>query len=161
MRTLARNAVSHFEEIAAGAGLILVVGIVVYNVVNRYVFRHSGVWAPELAGIVFPWVVFLGASAAWKRNMHVSIDVLVNCLHPKGRKVARMLGDILLIAFLAYATHLAVKITISSHSRLSPVLRVPFSYVYASASLAFGLMLIRRCLALMQSMCSGDAHRER
>jgi TRAP-type C4-dicarboxylate transport system permease small subunit len=152
---LARRALLNFEEIGAAVGIILVVGIVIYNVVNRYVFQQSGVWAPELAGIIFPWVVFLGASAAWKRDMHISIAVVAKCLGPRTRALVQICGDILLVVFLAYATYLATKLTISGHSRLSPVLRVQFSYVYASAALAFGLMLVRRSIALGRSLFGG------
>jgi TRAP-type C4-dicarboxylate transport system permease small subunit len=160
MRTLARNALVNLEEIGAGTGLVLVVVIVIYNIVNRYIFQQSGVWAPELAGIVFPWVVFLGASAAWKRNMHIGISAGVRCLGPRLRRLVAILADVLLIAFLAFATYLAAKITISAHTRLSPVLRIPFSYVYASAALAFGLMLIRRSVALARSLRGGGSYPE-
>jgi TRAP-type C4-dicarboxylate transport system permease small subunit len=130
--------------------LVAVVAITVYNVFNRYVLEQSGVWAPELAGIIFAWVVFLGASAAWKRGMHISIDVLVRRLPTAGQAVARHGARLLLIAFFAYAAYLAAKITISSYSRESPVLRVPFSFIYASALIAFASMLLRTTMALIR-----------
>jgi len=147
-----RRLVGNVEEVGAGIGFVLVVAITIYSIFNRYILERSAVWAPELAGFVFTWVVFLGASAASKRNMHISIGVVVRYLGPRTKAVVGILADIVLVAFLAYATYLAVKITVSSHSRLSPVMRVPFSYVYASAALAFGLMLLRRCLALAQAL---------
>ncbi|HXV23092.1 MAG TPA: TRAP transporter small permease [Alphaproteobacteria bacterium] len=146
---------ANLEEVVAGAGLVLVVGLTTYNIVNRYVLQRSGVWAPELAEMIFAWVVFLGASAAWKRNMHISIGVVVRYLGRRTRAVVGVLGDIVLIAFLAYVTYLAIKITISGHSRVSPVLRIPFSYVYAGAALSFGLMLVRRSVALARILRSG------
>lgn len=142
----------NLDELTAGLALVLVVIITLYNIFNRYVLARSAVWAPELAGFVFTWVVFLGASAASKRNMHVSIGVVVRYLGPRTKAAVGILGDIVLVAFLAYATYLALKITVSSHSRLSPVMRVPFSYVYASAALSFGLMLLRRCLVLARAL---------
>ena len=150
--TAVRRLLDNVEEAIAGIGLVLVIAITVYGIFNRYVLERSAVWAPELAGFIFTWVVFLGASAAWKRNMHISIGVVVRYLPPRVRAVIGVVADIVLVAFLAYATYLALKITISSHSRLSPVMRVPFSYVYASAALGFGLMLLRRCFALGQAL---------
>jgi TRAP-type transport system small permease protein len=140
------------EETVAGAGLVIVVIITIYNIVNRYVLEQSAVWAPELAGMIFAWVVFLGASAAWKRGMHISISVVVSRLGPRTQAVVRLAGDAVLVAFLAYATYLAAKITVSSYSRLSPVMRVPFSYVYASAALCFALMLLRQVMAAARSL---------
>lgn len=147
-----RRFLNNIEEIAAGAGLVLVMAITAYNIFNRYVLEQSAVWAPELAGILYAWVVFLGASAAWKRNMHIGIDVIVRHLPPRGRQSIRILSDMVLIAFLAYTTYLAVSITISAQTRVSPVMRVPYSYVYASAAIGFALMLVRRMLSLAQAL---------
>lgn len=154
MRTWARarRYLNHAEEAIAGTGFIAVVIITLYNVFNRYVLERSGVWAPELAGIIFAWVVFIGASAAWKRGMHVSIDVVVTRLPPPARGAVRLLANLLVVAFLAYATWLAAEITVSAHRRLTPVLRVPFSYVYASAAIGFGLMLVRASGALIDAL---------
>jgi TRAP-type C4-dicarboxylate transport system permease small subunit len=150
--TAVRRFHDNVEGVIAGIGLVLVVAITVYGIFNRYVLESSAVWAPELAGFIFTWVVFLGASAALKRNMHISIGVVVRYLNPRVRAAVGVIADIVLVAFLAYATYLALKITISSHSRLSPVMRVPFSYVYASAALGLALMLLRRCFALGQAL---------
>jgi TRAP-type C4-dicarboxylate transport system permease small subunit len=151
VRSILEAAAGNFEEVVASTGLVLVIGITIFNIANRYLLERSGVWAPELAEMIFAWVVFLGASAAWKRNMHISIGVVVRCLGPRTRTIVGLMTDAILIIFLAYAAYLATKLTISSHSRVSPVLRVPFSYVYASAALAFSLMLIRRCVGLARS----------
>jgi TRAP-type C4-dicarboxylate transport system permease small subunit len=140
------------EEAAAGVGLVLVVAITLYNVVNRYVLEQSAAWAPEAAEMLFAWVVFLGASAAWKRGMHISISVVVRQLQPRAQAFVRLLTDVILIVFLACATFLAIKITISSHARVSPVMRIPFSYVYASAALCFALMLLRQLAAAARAL---------
>jgi TRAP-type C4-dicarboxylate transport system permease small subunit len=148
----ARRRLNHAEEFIAGIGFVAVIAITLYNVFNRYVLERSGVWAPELAGIVFAWVVFLGASAAWKRGMHVSIDVVVTRLGQPARGIVRLLANLIVVAFLAYTTWLAVEITIAAHARQTPVLRVPFSYIYASAAIGFALMLARSLRALVQQL---------
>ena len=152
---------ANLEELIAGTGLVIVVCLTMYNIGNRYLLQRSGVWAPELAEMIFAWVVFLGAGAAWKRRMHISIDVLVRNLGPRMRTGVNILTDVILIIFLAFSAYLAAKITISSHTRLSPVLRLPFSYVYASVVLAFVLMLIRRVVALVHSLRAGPTREHR
>jgi TRAP-type C4-dicarboxylate transport system permease small subunit len=92
------------------------------------------------------WVVFIGASAAWKREMHVSIGVLVDALPAGFRAFAGVASDVVLLLFLGYAAYLACLITLSSHSRLSPVMHLPFSYVYASAAISFVTMFVRHVL---------------
>jgi TRAP-type C4-dicarboxylate transport system permease small subunit len=147
-----RRCLGSLEEVVAGLGFVAVVAITLYNVVNRYVFRQSGVWAPELAGVIFAWVVFLGASAAWKHHMHVSIDVVVTRLDRRARRATRILAKSVMVVFLAYTTWLAAKITVSSYLRETPVLRIPFSYIYVSAALGFALMAARSLMDLVKEL---------
>ena len=74
--------------------------------------------------------------------------------------VGTLWNFLLLAAFLAYVTYLALKITVSSHSRLSPVMRVPFSYVYASAAAGFALMLVHQVAGLARAWSRPAAGRE-
>lgn len=155
--TAIRRFLHNFEEVTAGAALVVVVAITIYNIVNRYVLKQSAVWAPELAEMIFAWVVFLGASAAWKRSMHISISAVVRYLPVRIQAAIAVLGGLLLAVFLGYTTYLAVTITISSHTRLSPVMRIPFSFVYASAAIGFGLMFARQIASLARSLGRGAA----
>jgi TRAP-type C4-dicarboxylate transport system permease small subunit len=150
VKTTARSLLANLEEIAAGAALVAIVTLTIYAIVNRYLLLGSAAWAPEVAGMLFAWVVFLGASIAWKRRMHVSIDVLVRRLRPAGQRRARLAVDLVMAAFLAYAGWLALQLTISSHARVSPVMRLPFSIVYASAVVGFALMLLRTLHGLLR-----------
>jgi TRAP-type transport system small permease protein len=154
LREIARKIRDNFVEVSAGLGLVLVVIITIYNVINRYILMGSAVWAPELAGMIFSWMVFLGAYAALKRGMHISISVVVRQLNPRLQAWIARLGDVLLTALFAYATYLALKITLSSYSRISPAMHVPFSYVYASAAVGFALMFLNQIAALAKAFRS-------
>jgi TRAP-type C4-dicarboxylate transport system permease small subunit len=147
------------EETLAGALLVIVMAITAYNIVNRYVFQLSAVWAPELAGFLFTWVVFLGASAAARRGMHVSMEAVVDRLSPRARRWILLAGQVILVAFFAHTAWLALRIMISSYSRVSPVLHVPYSYVYASVVISFSLMLARSVAALWREFRSDAAAR--
>jgi len=160
MRSVLRGALKNGEEVIAGVALVIVVALILYGIFNRYVLQQSSVWAPELASLIFTWVVFLGASAAWKRNMHISIDVIVSRLGPRVQPRIRMLADVIVVVFLAYATYLAVSIAISSYVRLSPVLRVPFTYVYAAVALAFASMLFRKLASMSRAIWPRSGARE-
>jgi TRAP-type C4-dicarboxylate transport system permease small subunit len=138
------------EEGLAGVLLLAVMAITLYNVVNRYLLQLSTVWAPELAGFLFTWVVFIGASAAARRGMHVSIGIVVDRLPSAARRVTLMAGELILIAFFSYALWLSLKITITSYSRVSPALHLPFSFIYSSVVVCFALCLGRNVAALLQ-----------
>lgn len=153
---LARSAfvgvLRNLEEICAGACLVGVIAITVYNIINRYLLQQSAAWAAELAGFIFTWVVFLGVSAAAKRGMHVSVRVLVDRFPPAWQAAINTAVDLVLAAFFAYGTWLAVKITASSYTRVSPVMGLPYSYVYASVVVCFAAIFARKVLGLARQL---------
>jgi TRAP-type C4-dicarboxylate transport system permease small subunit len=138
----------NLEEIGAGACLVAVIAITGYNIINRYLLQQSAAWAPEIAGFIFTWVVFLGVSAAAKRGMHVSVRVLVDRFPPRWQAVLGTAVDMVLAAFFAYGAWLALKITISSYARVSPVTGLSYSYVYASVVVCFAAIFIRKVVRL-------------
>jgi TRAP-type C4-dicarboxylate transport system permease small subunit len=155
---LARSALvrilRNLEEICAGACLVGVIAITVYNIINRYLLQQSAAWAPELSGFIFTWVVFLGVSAAAKRGMHVSVRVLVDRFPPPWQTALHTAVDSLLAAFFAYGAWLALKITVSSYTRVSPVMGLPYSYVYASVVVCFAAIFARKVLGLARQLRS-------
>jgi TRAP-type C4-dicarboxylate transport system permease small subunit len=153
-RDAALGILRNLEEICAGTCLVSVIAITVYNIVNRYLLQRSGAWAPELAGFIFTWVVFLGVSAAAKRGMHVSVRVLVDRFPPRWQAVLSTAVDVVLVAFFAYGVWLALKITISSYARVSPVMGLSYSYVYASVVVSFAAILARKAVCLGRQLCA-------
>lgn len=151
---MTKGAVSDFvdriEEAVAGALLLAVMAVTAYNVVNRYLLQQSAAWAPELAGFLFTWVVFVGAAAAARRGMHVSVGVVMNRLPPRLGHWTREVGDLILIGFFAYALWLSLKISVSSYSRVSPAMHLPFTFVYLSVVVCFSLCLARSLAAMLE-----------
>jgi TRAP-type C4-dicarboxylate transport system permease small subunit len=47
------------------------------QVFSRYVLNHSIFWSEEVGRMSLVWLAFLGASAAYKRRLHIGIDFLV------------------------------------------------------------------------------------
>lgn len=152
MKRLARRlgqALWRWEESLASVAIVVVVGSVAYGVLTRYVTEASATWAGELANLSFTWCVFLGAAAAWRRNAHVSVDALTRLLPERVGGTVRWLTDLLLLAFLAYALYLSFSLMIGAHTRPSPVLRIPFSFVYLAVVLCFASILAQHLFALL------------
>jgi len=53
-----------------------VAGLVILAVVLRYVFNDPLTWGEELIVGLFIWMVFVGAAAAVRSQMHIRIDVM-------------------------------------------------------------------------------------
>lgn len=90
----------YFEE-----GLVIVLMaamtmVTFMQVVARYVFNYSFVWALELTGVMFAWLIFIGMSYGVRVGAHIGVDVLVKALGPKP---ARIVGSIAAAMCIAYA----------------------------------------------------------
>lgn len=70
------------------------------QVVARYVFNYSFVWALELTGVMFAWLIFAGMSYGVRVGAHIGIDALVKAAGPRTR---RALGIVAALLCLAYA----------------------------------------------------------
>ncbi len=52
------------------------------QVVARYVFNYSFVWALELTGVLFASLIFIGMSYGVRVGSHIGVDALVRALRP-------------------------------------------------------------------------------
>ena len=69
------------------------------QVVARYVFNYSFVWALELNGVFFAWLIFIGMSYGVRVGAHIGIDVVVRQLGPRAARAVGMVGAALCVAY--------------------------------------------------------------
>jgi C4-dicarboxylate transporter DctQ subunit len=75
------------------------------QVIARYVFNYSFVWALELNTVLFAWLIFVGMSYGVRVGAHIGIDALVKSLGPTA---ARVTAGVAAVLCLAYALILTV-----------------------------------------------------
>jgi TRAP-type transport system small permease protein len=138
-----RRAFDHLEEMIAAAALAVIVLAVSWGVFTRYVLRESAPWTGEVAAIGFAWLIFLGASACFRREMHIGIDALVNLLPAGLRRSLASVVDLLVIVFCAYVCWLAIGFAITTHATPTSVLRWPQSVTYSAPAVGFAFMTLR------------------
>ncbi|MHA3980764.1 TRAP transporter small permease [Halovulum sp. GXIMD14794] len=131
-------------NIALGALL----SCVLWGVLTRYITEKPAVWTTELSGILFTWVVFVGAASAMAHDRHIRVSLLVDVLPEGAAAWVRLLSRIIVVLFLAAVTWLSVQMMLKGASRPSPVLRIPFSWVYLASVLAFAEMTLTATLRL-------------
>ena len=83
--------------------VLVMTGIITFEVGSRYLFNHPTTWAHETTQLTFAtYVVFAGAYAHLQRA-HVRVDILYTYFPPKGRTVIEWLAFILLVAYCSAA----------------------------------------------------------
>ena len=71
------------------------------QVVARYVFNYSFVWALELVTFLFAWLIFLGISYGVRVGSHIGVDALVRMVSPGKARVLAILATLLCLAYSA------------------------------------------------------------
>jgi len=143
------NKLVHWIELAISmAALSALFFSVLWGVLTRYVTEKPAVWTTELSGILFTWVVFVGAASALRSNQHISVTLIVDLLPSQARQLVTLLARALTIAFLFLVTYLAYQMMLKGASRPSPVMRIPFSFVYLATVLSFAEMSVSSLLRL-------------
>jgi C4-dicarboxylate transporter DctQ subunit len=83
------------------AFLLAVMTLVTFTqVIARYVFNYSFVWALELVTYLFGFLIFIGMSYGVRVGSHIGVDALVKALKPKA---ARIVGGTAALLCLVYA----------------------------------------------------------
>ena len=74
------------------------------QVVARYVFNYSFVWALELNGVFFAWLIFVGMSYGVRVGAHIGIDAVVKAVRPATARVFGMVGAVLCVVYALIVT---------------------------------------------------------
>ena len=91
--------VDKVEEKCIALILGLMTAITFANVIARYVFNSNILWALELTVFLFAWLVLLGTSYAVKKGAHLGVDLLINALPERPRRILGLVTVSICIAF--------------------------------------------------------------
>lgn len=89
----------HLEE---GLVAFLMAGMTVVTfvqVVARYVFNYSFVWALELTGVMFAWLIFIGMSYGVRVGAHIGVDALVKSLRGGTKRAVGIVAALLCFVY--------------------------------------------------------------
>ena len=80
------------EEWLIATLLAVMTCITFMQVVARYVFNYSFVWALELNTFLFAWLIFLGMAYGVRVGAHIGVDALVKSLGPRAAQTCAAIG---------------------------------------------------------------------
>lgn len=128
---------------AMAAGLMAIICIVIFlGVVSRYVLLSPITWAEEVARLCLVWITFLGTYLAYRRRLHISIDVIRARLGPRTRRAIHFVVTILLVVLMTMLLVQGGKYSGAFMGSATPLLGIPLGVVYAALPLSAALMLI-------------------
>ncbi|MFZ2650990.1 MAG: TRAP transporter small permease [Burkholderiaceae bacterium] len=92
--------IERLEEWLLACLLAVMVSITFTQVIARYVFNYSFVWALEITTVLFAGLIFMGMSYGVRVGAHIGVDAVVKSLNPRA---ARIVGSIAALLCIGYA----------------------------------------------------------
>ena len=113
------NAILDLTGKVASFLLIVLVGIIAFNVINRYAFNASSIALEELSWHLYSSIFLLGISYAVRTSSHVRVDLVYESRAAKTKAIIDIVGTLVLL--LPFAG-----------------IMMYYGYVFANESYSFG-----------------------
>jgi TRAP-type C4-dicarboxylate transport system permease small subunit len=98
------------EKLVKGSGILgallflLVMGITTYEVLVRYLFNAPTTWSLEISVILTMWGTFLGVAYTMQQGGHTQVDLIINRLSDRSRRVVRIFVYLFIMVFSIFLT---------------------------------------------------------
>lgn len=76
--------------------LVLVI-LVCFDVITRYIFSNSSAWIMELEWHLFALIFLIGAAYAFKHDRHVRVDLFYSKLSAKDKALVDLVGNVIFL----------------------------------------------------------------
>lgn len=109
------------------AAVILVMALGVFF---RYVLNNSLSWNIELSRFIFTWATFLGAVIAMRDGKHIRIDLLVDYVPARIRRILNIFNAFCVLIFTVFITVIGFELVSRTGGTVSAAMSLPLNYVY-------------------------------
>ena len=151
IRQLSRQVNQKVEWGLAGIGAVMVV-VVAAQVFCRYVLNHSLFWSEELARYLLVWLTFLGATVAYHRRVHPSIDILQARVAPAGARAMTVAGYLVALFFFGVLTVYGLQFAYFVRAQISPALQIPKWTILVVLPLSGLILCLHTCAFLYAAL---------
>ena len=143
---------------AVGAGVVVLMMLVVaYSVVNRYILNTPITWTDELSGYLVVALVMLGAADALRRGDHISVDLITSRLTKRSKRFVEIWGYTVVIVFSSVllisskrTIDYSINFEIVSEGYLEVPIWIPQSFLILGGSLVFLVALAKLTRAVQR-----------
>ena len=136
--------ISRFAAAIGAAVVLLMMLVVAYSVINRYILNTPITWTDELSGYLVVALVMLGAPDALRRGDHISVDLITTRLTNQGQWIVKIWSYITVLCFssalLISSTETidySINFGILSEGYLEVPMWIPQSFLILGGSLIF------------------------
>ena len=128
------------ERAFGAACLGLMLAVICFNVLLRYVFLEPLYWAEEVSNWLFVWIGFLSCAYAVGDDSHIRVTLLIDLLPDAVKRWITLAFDVLMIFVFGAFILPAWRALFTLH--ISTGLRIHEGYAYAIVPLTMALCCI-------------------
>ena len=135
-------------------------GIIVFEVVARYVFLSPTVWGEEMSRFLQIWATYLAAAYVLHRRKLIAIDVVVSRMAPWLQRLLESCALLVIMIFCLVACLYGADIAIESirvGRATSTMLAVPSWMTEIAIPIGFGLMFVQALAELYRTITGARA----
>jgi TRAP-type C4-dicarboxylate transport system permease small subunit len=122
------------------------------QVLIRFVFKYPLPWTEEVSRIAFVYCIFVGATIAVREKAHLNVDFMLVVLPPGVARTVKLVGTVLVGIFLVYMTWQGIAFVQATGVQVTPVMQVPFRYLYLIIPSSGALMLLYLILGTIDDL---------
>jgi TRAP-type transport system small permease protein len=134
------------ERVASCAFLVATLGLIMLQVVSRYVFSTPFTWTEELARFALLWFAFVSAGFVMARRIHIAVDLVASKLGRRGGIIMDTFALIAVVVASGVMAWAGAGFAAGASRLAAPATSLPMSLVYASAVVGFGLICLHALL---------------
>lgn len=138
-----QSLIANLDAILSGLSLCAIVLMTVAGVVMRKVVGQPFAWLEEMQIFFFVWTIFLGGSVAFRTGGQVSIDLIAARLKPRARRCLDVFCYVVTMVVLVYLCKGGIDLTMSVTRKVTPYLKISYSYIDAAAPIGCVLMMVQ------------------
>ncbi len=130
------------------------------QVIARYVFNYSFVWALELVSFLFAWMIFIGMSYGVREGSHIGMDAVVRLMGEKIGRYVTILATLLCIAysviiFIGSWNYITMVYGLGNYAQDLPI---PVWIPRLALPVGFALLTIRFCQVFYRTIKGESTH---
>jgi TRAP-type C4-dicarboxylate transport system permease small subunit len=148
------SALSNASLYIAGAGLVTMSCIVLWQVFVRFVLNWGQAWTELTSIMIMSWFIFLGAAVGVRENYHLGFDVLLYVLPKGSKKVLRTISDVVVTVFAVGMIVYGIDLMKLQWSERMPALGISGAFRYLPL-VAGGVLIVIFSLERMVLRWSG------
>lgn len=140
MFSIISKIIGYINQSIAAVGITAGVAVAFTNVVARYAFDASLVWATELTIFLFLWSAFFGAAYCFKKDAHIAVTVVLDLMPSKIAKGMLLMSHTVTITFLLAISYFGYEylfLLMELDERSIDLWDMPMWYVYLVIPISF------------------------